>query len=222
MPAGFAVVIEKEWLAFGHKFQQRVAHGDSDFNNQERYVIRLIAHSHTRLDSPMRLHRSPIFIQWLECIWHLIEQMPTAFEFDERLLMFVGDHLYSCLFGNHHLRTSVRCIRIHTHMQVQHACICTLTCTGMYQLPMQVTSWATLIATEKSSSKSNKRRPASGVMSGPETTYFTCSPPESQYYTVAMDQRHTHTVNTTIFTISQQWVASHNFKSHSMSVALVK
>eukprot|EP00620_Florenciella_sp_RCC1587_P012925 CAMPEP_0182570900 /NCGR_PEP_ID=MMETSP1324-20130603/11070_1 /TAXON_ID=236786 /ORGANISM="Florenciella sp., Strain RCC1587" /LENGTH=944 /DNA_ID=CAMNT_0024785341 /DNA_START=247 /DNA_END=3078 /DNA_ORIENTATION=+ len=76
---GFAVVIEKEWLTFGHKFQQRVAHGDPDFNNQER---------------------SPIFIQWLECVWNLTEQLPAAFEFDERLLMFLADHLYSCLFGN--------------------------------------------------------------------------------------------------------------------------
>ena len=153
----------------------------------------------------MRLHRSPIFIQWLECIWHLIEQMPTAFEFDERLLMFVGDHLYSCLFGNHHLHTSVRCVRIHSHTHASTAHMHLHPHVHSHaQLPVQVTSWATLIATEKSSSKSNKRRPASGVMSGPETTYFTWSPPESQYYTVAMDQRHTHTVNTTIFTISQQ------------------
>ena len=76
---GFAVVIEKEWLSFGHKFQQRVAHADPDFNNQER---------------------SPIFIQWLECVWNLTEQLPAAFEFDERLLIFLADHLYSCLFGN--------------------------------------------------------------------------------------------------------------------------
>ena len=76
---GFAIVIEKEWLSFGHKFQQRVAHGDPDFNNQER---------------------SPIFIQWLECVWNLTEQLPAVFEFDERLLMFLADHLYSGLFGN--------------------------------------------------------------------------------------------------------------------------
>lgn len=76
---GFAVLIEKEWLSFGHKFQDRVAHGSPDYNSQER---------------------SPIFIQWVDTVWQIIRQAPKVFEFDARLLVFVADHLYSCLFGN--------------------------------------------------------------------------------------------------------------------------
>uniref|UniRef100_A0A7S2H4Y3 Myotubularin phosphatase domain-containing protein n=1 Tax=Octactis speculum TaxID=3111310 RepID=A0A7S2H4Y3_9STRA len=76
---GFGVLVEKEWLSFGHKFQDRVAHGSDDHDSQER---------------------SPIMIQWLEVVWQIVEQIPSAFEYDERMLIFVADHLFSCLFGN--------------------------------------------------------------------------------------------------------------------------
>jgi hypothetical protein len=76
---GFGVLIEKDWCGFGHKFQDRIGHADSNYQSQER---------------------SPIFIQWLEVVYQLTVQFPSAFEFTEKLLVFVADHLYSGMFGN--------------------------------------------------------------------------------------------------------------------------
>jgi len=75
---GFQVLIEKEWLSFGHKFGQRIGHGDDKYNDADR---------------------SPVFLQFVDCIWQITEQFPNAFEFNEYFLTTVLDHLYSCLFG---------------------------------------------------------------------------------------------------------------------------
>ncbi|XP_077596428.1 phosphatidylinositol-3,5-bisphosphate 3-phosphatase MTMR2 [Stigmatopora nigra] len=75
---GFQVLLEKEWLSFGHRFQLRVGHGDKN---------------HTDAD------RSPVFIQFVDCVWQLTRQFPAAFEFNEYFLVTILDHLYSCLFG---------------------------------------------------------------------------------------------------------------------------
>ncbi|KAM9385519.1 phosphatidylinositol-3,5-bisphosphate 3-phosphatase MTMR2 [Pholidichthys leucotaenia] len=75
---GFQVLIEKEWLSFGHRFQLRIGHGDKN---------------HTDAD------RSPVFIQFVDCVWQLTRQFPAAFEFNEYFLVTILDHLYSCLFG---------------------------------------------------------------------------------------------------------------------------
>ncbi|XP_051882753.1 myotubularin-related protein 2 isoform X3 [Pristis pectinata] len=75
---GFEVLIEKEWLGFGHRFQLRVGHGDKN---------------HTDAD------RSPVFLQFIDCVWQMTRQFPTAFEFNEFFLVTILDHLYSCLFG---------------------------------------------------------------------------------------------------------------------------
>ena len=77
---GFATLIEKDWCAFGHKFKDRCGHG-LDFN---------IASD----------ERSPIFVQFLDAVHQLLVQFPTAFEFSDRLLVFLADHVYSCLYGN--------------------------------------------------------------------------------------------------------------------------
>lgn len=75
---GFQVLIEKEWLSFGHKFAQRLGHGEDKSSDD---------------------NRSPIFLQWLDCVWQITRQFPTAFEFNETLLLVIADHMYSCLFG---------------------------------------------------------------------------------------------------------------------------
>lgn len=75
---GFEVLIEKEWISFGHKFLLRLGHGDD-------------RHSDT--------DRSPIFLQFIDCVWQMTQQFPIAFEFNENFLITLIDHSYSCLFG---------------------------------------------------------------------------------------------------------------------------
>lgn len=74
---GFMVLIEKDWISFGHKFSERCGHLDGD---------------------PKEV--SPVFTQFLECVWHLTEQFPQAFEFNEAFLLQIHEHIYSCQFGN--------------------------------------------------------------------------------------------------------------------------
>ncbi|KAJ1425704.1 Myotubularin-like phosphatase domain-containing protein [Ochromonadaceae sp. CCMP2298] len=76
---GLAILIEKEWCAFGHKFQDRCGHG--------------VDHS-TLSDE-----RSPVFLQFLDAVFQIVGQFPCAFEYTESLLLFLADHLHSCLFG---------------------------------------------------------------------------------------------------------------------------
>ncbi|XP_065889704.1 myotubularin-related protein 2-like [Dysidea avara] len=75
---GFEVLIEKEWLSFGHKFQQRIGHGDRNAGDDQR---------------------APIFLQFIDCVWQMTRQFPCAFEFNELFLITLMDHVYSCLFG---------------------------------------------------------------------------------------------------------------------------
>nr|XP_008527373.1 PREDICTED: myotubularin-related protein 7 isoform X3 [Equus przewalskii] len=74
---GFMVLIEKDWISFGHKFNHRYGNLDGD---------------------PKEI--SPIIDQFIECVWQLTEQFPCAFEFNERFLIHIQHHIYSCQFGN--------------------------------------------------------------------------------------------------------------------------
>ncbi|XP_046773354.1 myotubularin-related protein 1 isoform X9 [Gallus gallus] len=75
---GFEILIEKEWISFGHRFAMRVGHGGDDHADADR---------------------SPIFLQFIDCVWQMTKQFPAAFEFNELFLITILDHLYSCLFG---------------------------------------------------------------------------------------------------------------------------
>ncbi|XP_060920250.1 myotubularin-related protein 6 [Labrus mixtus] len=74
---GFMVLIEKDWISFGHKFADRCDQLDGD---------------------PKEV--SPIFTQFLECVWQLTEQFPQAFEFSEWFLLQIHEHVHSCQYGN--------------------------------------------------------------------------------------------------------------------------
>ncbi|XP_059767628.1 myotubularin-related protein 1 isoform X2 [Balaenoptera ricei] len=75
---GFEALIEKEWISFGHRFALRVGHGNDNHADADR---------------------SPIFLQFIDCVWQMTRQFPSAFEFNELFLITILDHLYSCLFG---------------------------------------------------------------------------------------------------------------------------
>ncbi|CAH1126868.1 unnamed protein product [Ceutorhynchus assimilis] len=75
---GFRVLVEREWLAYGHKFADRCGHsgGSEDVNE-----------------------RCPVFLQWLDCVHQLIIQFPVSFEFSHNYLIKLAQHTYSNLYG---------------------------------------------------------------------------------------------------------------------------
>ncbi|KAE8634055.1 hypothetical protein XENTR_v10002189 [Xenopus tropicalis] len=75
---GFQVLVETEWLDFGHKFADRCGHGENSEDLNER---------------------CPVFLQWLDCVHQLQRQFPCSFEFNEGFLVKLVQHTYSCLFG---------------------------------------------------------------------------------------------------------------------------
>jgi hypothetical protein len=72
------VLIEKEWLSFGHQFGFRNGIYIKDVHEDQR---------------------APIFLQWLDCIHQLLFQYPSCFEFNIELLIFLAHHSVSCLYG---------------------------------------------------------------------------------------------------------------------------
>ncbi|KAL6078168.1 Myotubularin-like phosphatase domain, variant 2 [Balamuthia mandrillaris] len=72
---GFAVLIEKDWESFGHSFGQKVT---------------------KRYDSEQM---SSTFVQFVDCVWQLMNQFPCAFEFSETYLLFLLRSLYSRRFA---------------------------------------------------------------------------------------------------------------------------
>lgn len=75
---GFQVLIEKDWCSFGHKFAQRLGHLNSDHSDSER---------------------SPVFSQFLDCVWQIKNQFPNEFEFSDGFLQCILYHSTSCRFG---------------------------------------------------------------------------------------------------------------------------
>lgn len=148
---GFMVLIEKDWLSFGHMFHQR-----SGFLNHEKWFLthndamagsrlepgegespaemldktisgakRLFRQALSsekedkdkeREDSDMEAlaeqessvvedqatkpkETSPVFHQFLDAVFQLLNQHPTRFEFNERFLRRLFYHQYSCQYG---------------------------------------------------------------------------------------------------------------------------
>ncbi|KAK4319925.1 hypothetical protein Pmani_009176 [Petrolisthes manimaculis] len=75
---GFQVLVEREWVEFGHKFSDRCGIGRSCEDINER---------------------CPVFLQWLDCVHHLLYWYPTAFQFNQSFLVKLAQHVYSNLFG---------------------------------------------------------------------------------------------------------------------------
>lgn len=77
---GFQVLIEKDWLGFGHKFDDRCGHIGALNEEAAREI-------------------SPVFAQFLDVTFQLMRQNPRAFEFNERYLIEIHEHAYSCQYG---------------------------------------------------------------------------------------------------------------------------
>ena len=65
-PQGFCVLIQREWLEFGHKFADRCGNGACSADSNER---------------------CPVFLQWLDCVHQLLKQFPSAFQLNEAVLV---------------------------------------------------------------------------------------------------------------------------------------
>ena len=74
---GFIVLIEKDWLSFGHQF--RIRNGFCPKEKRDEF--------------------SPIFIQWLDCIYQIIEQNCFKFEFNVNLLNYIAERIYCGKYG---------------------------------------------------------------------------------------------------------------------------
>lgn len=72
---GFQVLIQKEWVALGHPFSDRMGHV---YNKQA--------------------DRSPIFLLFLDCVWQTLQQFPESFEFSETFLSTIWDAVFLPIF----------------------------------------------------------------------------------------------------------------------------
>ena len=81
---GLSCLIEKDFMSFGHPFHTRCAHGEGSNNSQSGDEGQV----------------APIFLQFLDCLWQLVNQFPECFEFNAKYLLLLSEHVYSCRFGN--------------------------------------------------------------------------------------------------------------------------
>lgn len=73
---GFKILVIKDWISFGHRFKDRL--GDPMAPSQ----------------------RSPIFLQFLDCVCQILFQFPSSFEFTSGYLLRIAQHINSGWFGN--------------------------------------------------------------------------------------------------------------------------
>ncbi|OUM65413.1 hypothetical protein PIROE2DRAFT_41713, partial [Piromyces sp. E2] len=118
---GFEVLVEKDWISFGHKFSHRCGllakdaanlnevltstaskifntngNKDSATSNTISSTINAVSISK---NSTLPRETSPIFTQFLDCIYQLWIQNPTQFEFNDDFLVQLNTHVYSSQFG---------------------------------------------------------------------------------------------------------------------------
>lgn len=107
---GFQVLVEKDWLSFGHRFLDRCGHLSSEkffvsamdlpTGGRAEAVQTLFASVQNKLTGQGHLKESsPVFHQFLECVRQIQRQYPERFEFNSRYLEQIHYHLYSCQFG---------------------------------------------------------------------------------------------------------------------------
>lgn len=89
---GFQSLIQKDWVSLGHPFAYRLGH----ILNKETET-------------------SPVFLLFLDCVWQLLQQFPSAFEISEVYLTTLWDSAHisvfdTFLFNCHHQRFMAQCV----------------------------------------------------------------------------------------------------------------
>lgn len=143
---GFAVLIEKDWVSFGHRFWDRCGHASSekyftlaegygaDADNAEDdnrrnstdsdedgagegFDAQAAANAFWGFTKQLRANFqggsdgnskrgahlkeiSPVFHQFLDCVWQIMRQYPKRFEFNEQWLLDLYDNVFRCQYGN--------------------------------------------------------------------------------------------------------------------------
>ncbi|CAG8717576.1 27015_t:CDS:2 [Gigaspora margarita] len=83
---GLQVLIEKEWIAIGHPFRSRSDLPYNICNNDPRSKIK---QSSRNIKEPQNLETAPapVFLLFLTCLHHILEQFPSAFEYNDFFLL---------------------------------------------------------------------------------------------------------------------------------------
>ena len=76
---GFEVLIEKDFVSFGHQFEMRQGCGVKNAVEDQQFC--------------------PVFVQFLDCVYQMLYQFPTLFEFNAKFLTDIAFHAYSLQFG---------------------------------------------------------------------------------------------------------------------------
>jgi myotubularin-related protein 1/2 len=92
---GFSCLIEKDFMSFGHPFHLRCGHGEGRDGASN-------ASSTNGGNGPTidEGQISPIFLQFLDCVYQVVRLYPEAFEFNTKYLLLLSEHVYSARFGN--------------------------------------------------------------------------------------------------------------------------
>lgn len=112
---GFQALVEKDWLAFGHPFSDRLGMPTSSgiFELSRQSSTSGFPSSPMRQESGSSMSQaqssshgqnsnnySPIFLQWVDCVSQLLRMYPFAFEFSSAFLVDFLDCVLSCRFVN--------------------------------------------------------------------------------------------------------------------------
>ncbi|XP_078171309.1 phosphatidylinositol-3-phosphatase myotubularin-1-like isoform X4 [Carex rostrata] len=122
---GFQALVEKDWLAFGHPFADRMGIPtvtDLATSSSTEMLTRQSSYGGNPSSSPLRSQSgsnlpgarggathghgqasdniSPILLQWVDCVSQLLRLYPCAFEFSSNFLVDFLDAVLSCRFGN--------------------------------------------------------------------------------------------------------------------------
>lgn len=81
---GFQSLLQRMWVLGGHPFTLRCGHIKTRTKEMEK--------------EEKESQESPVFLHFLDCVFQLMNQFPSAFEFSETYLLGLFDALLSCMF----------------------------------------------------------------------------------------------------------------------------